>query len=95
MDASQARGVNEGLWRGHGGFELALAPVIFALAGLWIDGRAGTTPLFTILGGLLAFIGVVVKHYYVYKYNMALHDERRLAERERDNADADRTAVTG
>jgi F0F1-type ATP synthase assembly protein I len=40
--------------------------VIFVLLGLWIDGRVGTKPLFTVVLGLLAVIGLGLRAYYVY-----------------------------
>jgi len=70
MDASAQRDLHDALWRSHGGFDLVMAPVIFALLGLWIDSAAGTRPLFTI--GLLVFaaVGAALKVYYDWKRNM-------------------------
>jgi F0F1-type ATP synthase assembly protein I len=34
------------------GFQLAIATGLFLAAGWWLDGKAGTAPLFTILGAL-------------------------------------------
>lgn len=62
--------------RSHGSFELAFAPLILALIGLWIDHRIGTTPLFVISLAVLGFVGVGVKLYYAYRYEMAGHAER-------------------
>ena len=47
-------------------FELVAATVLFVLLGLWIDGRVGTRPLFTVVLGLLAVIGLGVRAYYTY-----------------------------
>ncbi len=47
-------------------FEMVATTVIFVLLGLWIDGRAGTRPLFTVGLGLLAVIGLGVRAYYTY-----------------------------
>jgi F0F1-type ATP synthase assembly protein I len=47
-------------------FELVGTTVIFVLIGLWIDGRAGTKPLFTVALGLLAVIGLGLRAYYTY-----------------------------
>jgi F0F1-type ATP synthase assembly protein I len=47
-------------------FELVIATVLFVLLGLWIDGRVGTRPLFTVVLGLLAVIGLGVRAYYTY-----------------------------
>jgi F0F1-type ATP synthase assembly protein I len=37
----------------HLGFQLALSLGLFLLAGWWLDGRLGTTPLLTIIGAML------------------------------------------
>lgn len=47
-------------------FELVATTVLFVLAGLWIDGRIGTRPLFTVVLGLLAVIGLGLRAYYTY-----------------------------
>lgn len=31
--------------------------MLFTLGGTWLDGKAGTQPLFTILGVMLGFVG--------------------------------------
>ncbi len=46
------------------GWYIATAIVLPTLAGVWLDGRAGTSPLF-LLGGLL--FGVVLAFYGVYR----------------------------
>ena len=63
------------LHRSAGSYELAFAPVIMALIGLWIDRTAGTLPLFTILLAVFGAVGAGVKTYYAYDHSM-----RRLAE---------------
>src|SRR5436190_5235474 len=47
-------------------FEMVATTVIFVLLGLWIDGHTGTRPLFTVVLGLLAVIGLGVRAYYTY-----------------------------
>lgn len=49
-----------------GGFELVLSGVIFCLAGLWLDKRLGTVPLFTIVLAVVGFGGAVANIYYRY-----------------------------
>jgi F0F1-type ATP synthase assembly protein I len=39
------------------GVQFGAAITVFALAGLWLDKRVGTSPLFTVLGVLLGFAG--------------------------------------
>jgi len=55
--------------------EWAGVTVIFVLAGLWLDSRAGTRPLFTVALGLLAVIGLGVSAYYRYKADIAREEE--------------------
>ena len=81
MDAGVRRDINTGIGRSHGGFELALTPLLFGLLGYWIDQKVGTMPLFTIGLVVIAFGGVVAKTIYVYRYQFqretALRDEYR------------------
>ncbi len=63
------------LHRSAGSYELAFAPVLMALIGLWIDRTAGTVPVFTILLAVLGALGAGVKLYYQYDRSM-----QRLAE---------------
>ena len=39
------------------GIQFALTILLLTLAGIWLDGRLGTSPLFTVVGLLLAFGG--------------------------------------
>jgi F0F1-type ATP synthase assembly protein I len=56
-------------------FELAATTVIFVLIGLWIDGRFGTRPLFTVVLGLLAVIGLGLRAYSTYMAQIARDEE--------------------
>lgn len=62
--------------RSHGSFELAFAPVLMAVIGLWVDHRVGTTPLFIIVLAVFGFVGVGIKLFYAYRYEMAGHAEQ-------------------
>lgn len=44
---------------GHG-LTLAVSTVLFLFGGLWVDGRLGTTPLFTIVGALTGALGGIL-----------------------------------
>ena len=57
--------------RSNGGFELVLSGVIFCFAGLWLDRRLGTVPLFTVVLAVLGFGGAVANIYYRYKREIA------------------------
>lgn len=72
---SVADDATRSLNRSHGSFELALAPVIMALLGLWLDRTIDTTPLFTILFAVVGVLGSSIKLYYGYKSSMARLDE--------------------
>ncbi len=97
MEAAAKRDLHDAIWRSHGGFDLVLGPVIFALFGLWIDDRTGTTPWFTL--GLLLFgaTGAALKVYYDWKRNMDLAAARTAelrAETARLRAEAAATATS-
>ena len=42
------------------GTQYGLTIALFAFGGAWLDGKAGTTPLFTIMGALVGFLGASV-----------------------------------
>lgn len=68
--------VARSLNRSHGSFELAFAPMLLALLGLWLDRTLGTVPLFTLVLALVGVLGVGTKLYYSYKNSMAaLHEQ--------------------
>ncbi len=73
-------GERQALYAGFGdalGFavELAVIPVLFALFGLWLDGRFGTRPILMIVFIVLAIIGLGTRAYYTYAAQMAQHEE--------------------
>ncbi len=47
------------------GLSWALSVLLFLLAGWWLDGKVGTTPLFMILG---AFVGGGAGFYSLYRH---------------------------
>jgi F0F1-type ATP synthase assembly protein I len=55
--------------------ELAGVTAIFVLFGLWLDGRAGTKPLFTVVLGLFAVIGLAIRAYYTYMERIRREEE--------------------
>ena len=71
----------DAMWRGHGGFEIAMSPLILGFLGYLADGRFGTTPLFIIVGAVLGLVGSVANQYYRYQARMdALAAERASAQ---------------
>jgi hypothetical protein len=55
--------------------ELVVSPLLFLLAGAWLDGRLGTRPLCTVLLALAGLVGVAAKAYYRYAQRMAAEEE--------------------
>jgi F0F1-type ATP synthase assembly protein I len=55
--------------------EFVATPVLFLLAGLWLDGRVGTKPVFAVVLGALAFAGMIVRAYYAYVAKMTREQE--------------------
>ena len=73
---------NRALYGGFGNalataFELAAVPVLFALAGLWLDSRFGTRPVCMLVLTLFAIVGLGVRSYYQYKAKMELEEAQR------------------
>jgi hypothetical protein len=66
-----ARDDRRGLWDGFGSglqmaVELAVVPLLFGLAGAWLDRSLGTKPALTLTLLCFAFVGTFVKAYYEY-----------------------------
>ena len=81
-DASQDSELNttmqDAMWRGHGGWEMALTPVLFGLGGWAIDGWLGTGPFVMIAAAIVGLGGSVANQYYRYNDRMtALEQVRR------------------
>lgn len=55
-------------------FELACTPVLFALAGHWIDGRLGTGRLLMVGLGVFAVLGTLLKMWFRYVEDMKAHE---------------------
>jgi F0F1-type ATP synthase assembly protein I len=55
--------------------ELCGTTVIFVLGGLWLDNTIGTRPLFTVVLGLLAVIGLGTRAYYRYTAQIRRDEE--------------------
>ena len=57
----------------HLGFQLALSTGLFLMAGWWLDGKIGTTPLLTILGAL----GGAAAGFYSMYHHLVVEPRRR------------------
>jgi len=74
------RRANKATWQGFNdalsrAIEFAGTTLVFVLLGLWIDSRVGTKPLFTVVLGLLAVIGLGLIAYYRYQDQIAREEE--------------------
>lgn len=75
--------VEIGRYLGHG-LTWALSTLLFLGLGFWVDRKAGTAPLFTIVG---AFVGAGAGFYNLY-YHLVVEDRRRKGgDGERSNGD--------
>lgn len=81
MNSEEPR-LGSDLSQANGGYELVFTGVIFALGGLWLDRRFGTTPLFIIVLSLLGFVGSVLNVYYKYRAEIARIEEETAALRQ-------------
>lgn len=68
--ASRTGQLADGAHRSSASFELAFAPVILALLGLWLDRTLDTTPVFVVSFAVLGVLGVGVKIYFQYRHQM-------------------------
>ncbi len=65
-----------GRYSGHG-LTLALSTLLFLLCGWWLDGKAGTMPLFLILGALVgAGAGFYSLYYHIVVEPRELEQDR-------------------
>lgn len=65
--------------RSSGSFELVLGPVLMALIGLFIDSKADTRPLFTLVLTVWGMAGAFVLIYYRYRRQMESSGPTRSA----------------
>ena len=82
--------MRDAMWKGHGGFEIALVPVFGGLAGWVIDGYLGTTPILTIVFVIAGLAGAVANQYYRYVASMEVATAERMAARTANKSDGDR-----
>ncbi len=77
VDLRERRDLNMGLDTGlTRAMELVLTPLIFAGAGILIDRRLDSSPLFAIVLGVLALVGVSYMTWFRYETEMREHDRR-------------------
>ncbi|MGK2957090.1 MAG: AtpZ/AtpI family protein [Acidimicrobiales bacterium] len=77
MDFRERSELNNGLDTGMSrAMELVFTPLIFAGAGVLLDRWLGTGPIFAIVLGVLALIGVSYMTWLRYEMEMREHDRR-------------------
>ncbi len=84
--------LRDGMWKGHGGWEIAFTPVIFGIAGWTLDGYVGIAPALTIVFVIVGLFGSIANQYYRYQAAMeAATAERmaRIASKSAANSDGD------
>lgn len=79
--------------RGHAGYTIALAPLVFGLIGYWLDGVTGWGPWLTIGFAAYALIGAIVHTMVEYRREMALEDRTPKWTRGAESSSAERTKV--
>lgn len=93
-DAAQHGELNttlrDAMWRGHGGWEMALTPALFGFLGWVIDGWLGTSPFVMIVAAVIGLGGSVANQYYQYTDRMNLAATERTAAREAAFPSADK-----
>jgi F0F1-type ATP synthase assembly protein I len=55
--------------------EFVATPLLFGFLGFFIDSRAGTQPLFTVVLSAFAVVGLAVRTYFTYRDAMAREEE--------------------
>ncbi len=75
---------------GHG-LTIAVATGLFLMAGWWVDGRLGTTPLLTILGALLG----AGAGFYSMLQHLVFFPRQRAEDRAREEEDRKREEREG
>ncbi len=71
--------MRDAMWRGHGGLEMAVSPLLFGFGGWFLDGWLDTRPVFTVIGAVVGLVGSVANQYFQYTHRMKLHAEERAA----------------
>jgi len=62
--------IRTAMWHGNGGAEIAIAPVLFGLAGFGLDGVLGIRPVLTVVFALIGLGGACANQYFRYTKRM-------------------------
>lgn len=79
--------------RGHAGFTIALAPLVFGLIGHWLDGATGWSPWLAISFATYALVGAIVHTMVEYRREMAEEDRTPAWTRGADSRSGERNKV--
>ena len=92
----RGQAMRDAMWKGHGGFEIALTPAIFGVAGWTLDDYFGITPILTIVLATIGLFGSVANQYYRYQHSMEIATAERMERMQRNarpsKASSDRPA---
>lgn len=78
----RGQAMRDAMWKGHGGFEIALVPCFGGLAGWVLDDLLSITPILTIVLATAGLGGAVANQYYRYVASMEIATAERLAAQE-------------
>lgn len=82
--------MHDAMWRGHGGLEMAVSPLLFGFGGWFLDGWLDTRPVFTVIGAIVGLTGSVANQYFQYTHRMRVLAEERAAARDAQASGATR-----
>lgn len=74
VDVSERRELVNNVNKSTGAYELAFCPLLMGVIGFALDRWLGTLPVLTITLVVLGFVGVCIRLYYGYRYEMAQHE---------------------
>ena len=80
----RGQAMRDAMWKGHGGFEIALTPAIFGIAGWTLDQNLGFTPFLTIILASVGLFGSIANQYYRYKHSMEIATAERMEKHYRE-----------
>ena len=95
-DAVDPRGqaMRDAMWKGHGGFEIALVPVFGGLVGWVLDDNLAITPILTIVLATAGLVGAVANQYYRYVASMEIATAERISAQQATSTPTDSSNTT-
>jgi hypothetical protein len=74
VDVSERRELVNNVNKSTGAYELAFCPLLMGLIGFALDRWLGTLPIITVTLVVLGFVGVCIRIYFGYRYDMEQHE---------------------